>query len=134
MAIDAPNHRLFVGGGGFMVMMDAASGKVLAQVPICGGTDATAFDPASRTAFASCGDGHITVVHQDGPDKLKVQQTLTTARGARTMALDPVTHNLYTATQSYEAADSARAPAAGARGRGPAPVPDSFHVLVFGTP
>jgi DNA-binding beta-propeller fold protein YncE len=117
MAIDPAGHALFIGGGGFMVKMDATSGKVLASVPICGGTDATTFDPQTRTAFASCSDGHITAVHDDGPGKLTVQQTITTTRGARTMAVDPRTHNLYTAAQDY----------------GPgAPVPDSFHVLIYG--
>jgi DNA-binding beta-propeller fold protein YncE len=130
MAIDTVGHRLFIGGGKFMVMMDAASGKVVASAPICAGTDATFFDPGNKLAFSSCSDGNITVVHQDAPDKLTVVQTLATARGARTMALDPATHRLYTAAQKYQAADPAAAPAAG-RGRGPAPIPDSFHVLIF---
>jgi DNA-binding beta-propeller fold protein YncE len=131
MAIDAATHRLFVGGGKFMVMIDAASGKVVASAPICTGTDATAFDPGTKLAFSSCSDGNITVVHEDAPDKLTVVQTIATARGARTMTLDPATHRLYTATQKFQPVDPAATPAAG-RGRGPAPIPESFHVLVFG--
>ena len=128
MAIDGASHRLFVGGGKFMVMLDAANGKVVATAPICAGTDATVFDAGTKLAFSSCSDGHITVVHQDPPDKLTVVQTLTTSRGARTMALDPTTHRIYTAAQKFQPVDSAT-PAAG---RSPAPILDSFHVLVFG--
>ena len=113
-----------------MVMIDASSGKVVATAPICTGTDATFFDPATKMAFSSCSDGNITAVHQDALDKLTVVQTIPTARGARTMALDPATHRLYTAAQNFQAVDPAAAPAAG-RGRGPTPIPDSFHVLVF---
>jgi DNA-binding beta-propeller fold protein YncE len=132
MAIDTATHRLLVGGGKFLVMMDASSGKVVASVPICAGTDATVFDPGAKMAFSSCSDGNIVAVHLDGPDKLTVVQTIPTARGARTMAVDPATHKLYTAAQNYQAVDPASPPAAGGRG-GPPPVPDSFHVLIFGT-
>jgi DNA-binding beta-propeller fold protein YncE len=134
MAIDLASHRLFVGGGKSMVMIDARSGKVIASAPICGGTDATTYDPAPHMAFSSCGDGHITAVKVSG-DALTVVQTIDTTRGARTMAIDPVTHRIYTAAQTFQTVDPATTspdaqPPAG-RGRGPAPVPDSFHVLVF---
>jgi YVTN family beta-propeller protein len=131
MAIDPKAHRLFVGGGKAMVMIDAKTGKVVASAPICSGTDATFFDPGTRMVFASCSDGHITAMKVDG-DKLTVAQTIATTRGARTMALDPSTHRIYTAAQNFQAPDpNAPPPAAGARGRGPAPVPDSFHVLIY---
>src|SRR2546428_7322555 len=131
MAIDTSNHRLFVGGGKAMVMIDAKTGKVIASAPICNGTDATFYDADKKTAFSSCGDGHITAAKVDG-DKLTVVQTIPTTRGARTMTLDPATHKIYTAAQKFQPPDpNAPPPAAGARGRGPAPVPDSFHVLIF---
>ena len=123
MAIDITAHRLFVGGGSSLVMIDAKTGKVIASAPICQGTDATAYDPGTRTAFASCGDGSITAVKVSG-DTLTVTQTIQTARGARTMALDPVTHRIYTAAPDFQ-------PPADAKAR-PTAVPDSFHVLVFG--
>ena len=134
MAIDAAGHRLFVGGGKFMVMIDDMSGKVVASAPICTGTDATWFDPGTKMAFSSCSDGNITAVHEDAPDKLSVVQTIQTERGARTMALDTATHKLYTAANKFEAAGAAAAPAAPAagRGRGPTPIPESLRVLVFG--
>jgi DNA-binding beta-propeller fold protein YncE len=119
MAIDQATHRLFVGGGPSLVMIDASSGKVVASVPICSGTDATWFDPGTKNVFASCGDGHIVVAHEDGPAKLSVVETITTTRGARTMALDPSTHRIYPAAPEF---------GPGAQG---APIPDSFKVLFF---
>lgn len=123
MAIDTTSKRLFVGGGPSLVMIDYTSGKVVASASICQGTDATWFDAQSKLIFNSCGDGHITVTHMDSPSKLTVVETIDTARGARTMAFDPATRRIYTAAQNY-------APAASSTAR-PAPIPDSFHVLVF---
>ncbi len=98
MAIDTAHHRLFIGCGGNnkMVMMDSANGKVIATVPIGAGVDATAFDPGTQLAFASCGGaGETTIAHEDSPDKLTVVQTLKTENGARTMTVDPKTHKIY---------------------------------------
>ena len=130
MAIDTATHRVFVGGGLSLVMLDANSGKVTASLSICAGTDATFFDPMTKNVFVSCSDGHITVAHEDAPDKLSLVETITTARGARTMALDPSTHRVYTAAQDFGPVDP-NAPATPGRRGGPPPVPDSFHVLVF---
>jgi YVTN family beta-propeller protein len=133
MAIDPATHRIFVGGGKFLVMMDAQSGKVVANVPICNGTDATAFDPGTKNVFVPCSDGKITVAHMDSPAKLSTVETITTARGARTIAVDPTTHRVYVAAQDYQPVDpNAAPPAAGGRGRGPAAIPDSLKVLVYG--
>ena len=125
MAIDLAQHRLFIGCGGShtMLMMDAASGKVLASVPIGDGVDANAFDPGTQLAFASCGDGTTTIAHEDG-DKLTMVQTLQTEKSARTMALDPTTHKIYLASAKFEA------PAEGQR-RGKM-IPGSFKILVYG--
>ena len=133
MAIDLAAHRIFVGGGPNTVMIDANSGKVLASMAICAGTDATWFDPSARLVMSSCGGGAgaITIGHVDSASALTVVQTLVTTRGARTMALDPTTHRIYVAGQKYAPAGAA-APATGGRG-GPPAIPDSFHVLVFGT-
>jgi hypothetical protein len=117
-------------------MLDATTGKVVAQMPICAGSDATVFDPGTKFVFSSCGDGTITIGHEDSPSGLKVVQTLQTVRGARTMAIDTSTHRIYVVGQDFQPADpSAQAPAAGARfGRGGTPaVPDSFKALVFST-
>ena len=133
MAIDPSTHRVFVGGDKFLVMLDGQSGKVVSNVPICDGTDATSFDPSTKNIFASCSDGHITVAHMDSPAKLTLVGTITTARGARTNAVDPTTHRVYVAAQDYQPVDpNAAPPAGGGRGRGPAAVPDSLKVLVYG--
>ncbi len=124
LAFDEQNHRLFLGcGNKLMVMLDSTSGKVLARVPIGDGVDANAFDPATQFAFASCGDGTVTIAKEDG-DKLTVVQTLKTEKGARTMTIDPATHKIYLAAAKFEE------PAAGQR-RGRM-VPGSFKVLVYG--
>jgi hypothetical protein len=126
MAIDREHHRLFLGcHNTMMVMMDSTSGKVVATVPIGGGVDANAFDPGTGLAFASCGDGTVTIAHEDTPDKLTVVQTLNTERGARTMALDPKTHRIYLATAKFEAAAPDQP---GPRRRF---APGSFKILVY---
>ena len=125
LAFDEKNHRLFLGCGGSktMVMMDSISGKVLASVPIGDGVDANSFDPATQFAFASCGDGTVTIAHEDGTT-LTVVQTLKTEKGSRTMTIDPATHKIYLAAAKFDA------PAAGQR-RGKM-APDSFKILVYG--
>jgi DNA-binding beta-propeller fold protein YncE len=126
LAIDTTNHLLFAGGGKFTVVLDAKTGKVVAQMPICDGTDATFFDPATKNVFTSCngtGGGQVTIGRMDSPTKLSVIQTLDTIRGAATMALDLKTHNIYVVGQDYAAA------AAGGRATA---VPNTFRALVFG--
>lgn len=125
MAFDEKNHRLFLGcGNKMMVMADSESGKVVAHVPIGDGVDANAFDPGTMLAFASCGDGTVTIAHEDAPDKLTVVQTLKTEKGARTMTIDPATHKIYLASAKFDA------PAEGQR-RGKMQ-PGSFKILVYG--
>ncbi|HYM75224.1 MAG TPA: PQQ-binding-like beta-propeller repeat protein [Candidatus Dormibacteraeota bacterium] len=102
LAIDVAHKRLFAGcHNQMMVMVDYTNGKVIANVPIGKGVDANRFDPATGLAFASCGDGTITVAHEGSSDKLAAVQTITTQRGARTMALDYKNHNVYTVTADY---------------------------------
>ena len=125
MAMDVANHRLFLGcGNKLMVMMDDTSGKVVASAPIGQGVDACAFDPGTGLAFSSCGDGTVTIAHEDAPDKLTVVQTLETQRGSRTMTIDPSTHKIYLAAAKFEA------PAEGQR-RGRM-IPGTFKILVYG--
>jgi YVTN family beta-propeller protein len=119
LAIDRKNRRLFSGcsGNKRMVVVDADSGKVVASPAIGEGCDATKFDPDRGLAFASAGDGTITVIKEDDANKFSVAQTVTTQKGARTMALDAKTHKLFTVTANV----------------GPRPErkvePDSFVVL-----
>src|SRR5690348_2304502 len=103
LAIDAEHHILFSGcRNKLMVMVDTATGKVLGTEPIGQGVDATRFDSGTQYAFASTGDGNITVVHEDSPTQFSVVENIATERGARTMALDPTTHNLFTVTAQIE--------------------------------
>jgi DNA-binding beta-propeller fold protein YncE len=130
MAFDAQNKRLFLGcGNKLMVMMDSETGKVVGSVPIGQGVDATKFDSGTMLAFCSCGDGTVTIAHEDSPDKLTVVQTLKTEPRAKTMALDPKTHKIYLASAKFGAASDQ--PSGGKKGR-PSPVPGTFKVLVYG--
>jgi YVTN family beta-propeller protein len=128
LAIDAANERLIVGcHNKFMTFVDGNSGKVLGTVPIGQGVDANRFDPGTGFAFASCGDGTITVAHEDSPDKFSPVDVITTQRGARTMEVDPSTHTIYTVTAEF-----GPTPAATAENPRPRPtmVPDTFTLLV----
>jgi DNA-binding beta-propeller fold protein YncE len=99
MAMDRPNRRLFIGcRSKVMAVVDADSGKVIFTLPIGDHVDATAFDPDSRLIFNSNGEGTITVIRQDTPDKYSVVETVKTAPRAKTMALDPQTHQLFLST------------------------------------
>lgn len=132
MAIDVERHRIFCGcRNEKMVMIDTTTGKVVADVPIARGVDACAFDPGTQLAFASCGAGTTTIAKEESPNKLTVVQTLTTERGARTMALDPKTHKIYLATAKFEAPAQGENGGGRRRGRGRL-VPGSFKVLVYG--
>ena len=89
LAIDQKNRRLFsVCDEKVMAVTDADSGKVVATPAICDGPDASAFDPSTGYAFASCGDGNLTVIHEDSPDKYTVVENVPTKKSARTMGLD----------------------------------------------
>jgi DNA-binding beta-propeller fold protein YncE len=99
MAIDPANHRLFVGcRSKVMAVMNADTGKVITTLPIGDHVDATAFDPQTKLIFNSNGEGSITVIRQDGPDKYSVVETVKTVPKAKTMALDPKTHQLFLST------------------------------------
>jgi DNA-binding beta-propeller fold protein YncE len=128
LAIDLKNHRLFIGAhNSKMLMMDSTNGKIVAEVPIGAGVDATWFDPGTGYAFSSCSTGTVTVAHEDSPDKLTVVQTLATATGARTMALDPATHRIYLAAAKYTPPPAGSAPNAR-----PTMVPGSMHLKIYG--
>lgn len=129
LSIDRKNRRLFVGcDNKMMAVVDADSGKVVATPAIGEGVDATAFDPDTGLAFASCGEGVLTVVKEDSPGKYSAEN-VPTKRGARTLALDAKTHNVFVVT-----ADFGPPPAATADNPHPRRtiLPDSFVVLVVG--
>lgn len=113
-AIDTAHSLLIIGcHNGLMEFWDYATGKVAGTVPIGKGVDANRFDPGTGLAFASLGDGTITVAHQDAPEKFTVVQTISTMKGARTMALDTANHRIYTVSAEF--------------GPPPAPTPTNPH-------
>ena len=123
LAIDIAHHRLFSGcRSGALVMLDSVTGQVVASVRIGGNVDAVWFDPGTQMAFASCGGGTVTIAHEDSPEKLTVVQTLKTAPGSRTMALDPQTHRIYLAAIKMAPAEA---------GQKPKIVPGSFQIFVY---
>jgi DNA-binding beta-propeller fold protein YncE len=130
LAIDREDHRLFAGcHNKVMAVVDADSGKVIASPPIGIGVDANQFDPGTGFAFASTGSGVLTVVHEDSPNQFTVVEEVPTQTGARTMALDPKTHEVFLVTAQF-------APPPAPTPENPHPrggmVPDSFVVLVYG--
>jgi DNA-binding beta-propeller fold protein YncE len=109
VAMDTNTRRIFIGchGGGdnntgVMVVFNPDAGKVIATLPIGGGgNDAVRFDPGAKLAFASEGEGDITIVREESPDKFSVLGNVKTANGARTMECDTSTHTLYSVTADF---------------------------------
>ena len=121
MAIDRQHRLLFIGcrNPQKLIVMSADTGKILADLPIGVGVDATKFDGSQ--AFASCRNGKLVVVGETSPGKFAVVQTVETPMGARTMTVDPSTHTIYLPTAELQPAKP------GAR---PRPKPDSFMIVV----
>ena len=105
IAIDPQTERLFIVSHNkkTLVMMDGFSGRILATAPIGTGVDGVCFDPETKLVFSSNGEGSVTIVHVDDPDRLSVVQTLQTKPGTRTMALDPKTKSIYLSSATLEA-------------------------------
>ncbi len=124
LAIDKAHHRLFAGcHNKMMAVIDSESGKVVATPPIGEGVDAGRFNPNTQEVFMSCGEGVLTVIHEDSPDKYTVTQNVPTVKAARTMAMDYDSNTAYLVTAQRDA----KPPAPGQR---PAMVPGSFELLV----
>ena len=101
--MDRKNRRLFSAcDNQKMVIMNADTGKVIAALRTGAGTDGAGFDPESGNAFASAGGaGTLTIIHEDSPDSFKVLEELDTQSGARTMTVDPKTHNVLLVTARH---------------------------------
>jgi YVTN family beta-propeller protein len=125
LVFDAAHRRLFAGCASKIVaVVDPDGGKLVTTVDIGGGVDAGAFNPKTQEIFMSCGaDGVVTVIHEDSPDKYSVVQNVPTAKGARTMALDPESNTIYTVTAQFDPTP----PPAGQRRK---ILPDTFELLV----
>lgn len=130
LAMDVKSRRLFAGcDNKMMAVVNADTGKVITTLPIGDGVDANGFDPDTGFAFASCGEGVLTVVHEDSPEHFSVAQSVPTQRGARTMALDPKTHQIFLVTAKFGPSPEPTAQQPHPR---PTILPDSFIVLVVG--
>jgi YVTN family beta-propeller protein len=102
LAYDAKNQRLFsVCSNRLMVVINAETGAIITNVPIGDRTDGVKFDPGTRLIFSSNGEGTLTIIHQDSPDKYSVQETITTKKGCRTLAVDPTTHHVFVVTADF---------------------------------
>ncbi|MEJ7811428.1 MAG: YncE family protein [Gemmatimonadaceae bacterium] len=129
LAFDRAHARLFaVCSNKLMAVVDTRTGRLVKTLPIGEGSDGAAFDPATQLAFSSNGEGTLTVVHEDAPDRFTVVGTVPTQRGARTIVLDERTHRLYTATARY---GEAPAPTADRPRPRPPMIPGSFTILVL---
>ena len=127
LTMDRAHRRLFSAGRNpqFVVMMDADTGKVLQSMPISAGVDAAVFEDETGLLFVSTRDGFVHIFHEDSPDKLTEVQTLKTEYGAKTMALDTKTHNIYVSTAEFSAP-----PAGQTKGRRRT-TPGTFHLLIY---
>ncbi|HEX3364448.1 hypothetical protein [Phenylobacterium sp.] len=137
LAIDPKAHVLFVAcrNPAVMAMLDSETGKILSVLPIGVGSDGAAFNPATKEAFSSQGDGTLTVIKELTPTTFTVEQTVQTAPGAKTLTLDAKTGHVLLITAEYGPPPPAPAPVAGAPPprprRGPM-LPGSFSILVVG--
>ena len=130
LALDREHQLLFaVCGNQLMVVMSAVDGKVVTTLPIGNGVDGVVFDPEKGLAFSSNGEGSLTVVKEEAPDRLRVLDTVSTQTGARTLALDERTHRLFLVTAEF-------GPVPEPTAEHPHPrrptVPGSFVLLVVG--
>lgn len=129
VSIDAAHERVFAGcHSGVVAIVNGDTGAVVDAPKIGRGVDASRFDPGTQLLFTSQGDGTITVVHEDSPDHFTELGNIATENGARTMAVDPKTHTLFSVTAKY---GPAPAPVPGGRRQRPPMIPGSFHLLVI---
>lgn len=140
LALDAKNHVLFAACANsgnppadpaqpMMVILSADTGKILANLPLGGGSDGAIFNSATMEAYSTHGNGTLTIIKENSPTSFEVEQTLQTMNGARTIAFDSKTNHIF--TMSDERGPASAAPAGGRGGRGPV-IPGSFTILMIG--
>jgi len=141
LALDAKNHVLFAAcarSGNppatppqpMMVILSSDDGKILANLPLAGGSDGAVFNPATMEAFSSHSNGTMTIVKEKSPTSFDVAQNLQTMLGARTLTLDSKTNHLF--VMSVERGPAPPPPPGGGRGGQGLAVPGSFSILVIG--
>ena len=129
--MDREHRRVFSSGRDpkFLIVIDADSGKVLQSLPISSGVDGTVFEPETGLVFVSTRAGKLHIFHEDSPDKLTEVETIDTEFGAKTMNIDPKTHNLFLSSADF-------GPPGPPTKKHPHPekaaIPGTFHVLIYG--
>ena len=126
LAADTKNRRLFAACGKMIAVVNMDTGKVVATPAIGGDPDGNGFDPGTGLIFATCREGLLTVIHQDSPDKYSIVGNVNTQFGARTMALDPKTHHVFTETADFKPAGQPTPDNPRPR---PQAIPNSFVIL-----
>jgi YVTN family beta-propeller protein len=131
LAMDREHRRLFSAGRNpqRLVILDADNGKVIQSFAISAGADAAVYEPETGLIFVSTREGNVHIFHEDSPDKYSEVETVKTEFGAKTMALDSRTHNLYLTTADF---GPAPAPTAERPHPNPAVIPGTFHLLIYG--
>lgn len=141
LALDVKNQVLFAACGNsgtppaqpakpMMVVLSAKDGKIITTLPLAGGSDGAAFNPSTKEAFSTHGNGTLTVVKENSPTSFEVEQNLDTMNGARTITFDSKTNHIL--TMSQERGPAPPPPPGGGRGQqGPA-ILGSFTILVIG--
>jgi DNA-binding beta-propeller fold protein YncE len=123
LAIDRNTMRLFAGcENKLLAVISARNGKVINTLPIGEGCDAVGFDKKLKTIFSSNGEGTLTVIKEVSADKFVVAENVATAKSARTMAVDQITHKLYLPAGQFKAGDKSERPPV---------IPGTFHVMVI---
>jgi DNA-binding beta-propeller fold protein YncE len=113
-----------------MVILNADNGKIITSLPLAGGSDGAAFNPATMEAFSTHGNGTMTVVKENSPTSFEVEQNLQTMNGARTITLDTQTGRIF--AMSVERGPAPPPPPGGGRGGGAPAIPGSFTILMIG--
>jgi DNA-binding beta-propeller fold protein YncE len=141
LALDVKNEVLFAACANsgnppaqpaqpMMVILSAKDGKILANLPLAGGSDGAVFNPSTMEAFSTHGNGTLTVVKEKSPASFEVEQNLETMNGARTITFDSKTNHIF--TMSQERGPAPPPPPGGGRGPQGTPVPGSFTILMIG--
>jgi hypothetical protein len=141
LALDVKNEVLFAACASsgnppaqpaqpMMVILSAKDGKILANLPLAGGSDGAVFNPATMEAFSTHGNGTLTVVKEKSPTSFEVEQNLQTMNGARTITLDTKTNHIFAMSQERGPAP-APPPGGGRGGQAPA-IPGSFTIVMVG--
>jgi DNA-binding beta-propeller fold protein YncE len=137
LALDAKNGVLFAACGRsgdqpqpVMVILSAKDGKILAKLPLAGGSDGEIFNPATMEVFSTQGNGTLTIVKENSPTSFEVEQNLQTMNGARTIAFDSKTNHIF--TMSDERGPAPPAPPGGGRPQRPPAIPGTFTILMIG--